>query len=133
VLVLSTVLVGIFGQTPHDLGQLGMVCFFAGFFTNAGIVGLYAIFAHAFPTHVRAAGTGFAIGVGRGGSVLAPAVAGFLFEAGWGVPAISILMALGSLVAAGVLVFLKLTPDVRDEQPAQEGVGVAAALGSRAA
>jgi benzoate transport len=124
VLVLSTVMVAIFGQTPADLGQLGLVCFFAGFFTNAGIVGLYAIFAHAFPTHVRATGTGFAIGVGRGGSVLAPAVAGFLFAGGYGVPAISILMALGSLVAAGVLIFLKLTPDVRDEQPVEQGAAV---------
>ena len=128
VLVLSTVLVAAFGQTPHDLSQLGTVCFFAGFFTNAGIVGLYAIFAHAFPTHVRATGTGFAIGVGRGGSVLAPAVAGFLFEAGWQVPAISILMSLGSLVAAGVLVFLKLTPDVRDEQPVEQGGRLPAGL-----
>jgi MFS family permease len=132
VLALSTVLVMIFGQTPADLGQLALVCFFAGFFTNAGIVGLYAIFAHAFPTHVRATGTGFAIGVGRGGSVLAPAVAGFLFQAGWTVPAISILMALGSSVAAVVLIFLKLKPDVRDEQPAEQGAGVAAGL-SRAA
>jgi benzoate transport len=129
VLVLSSVLVGIFGQTPADLSDLGMVCFFAGFFTNAGIVGLYAIFAHAFPTHVRATGTGFAIGVGRGGSVLAPAVAGFLFAAGYGVPAISILMALGSLVAAGVLIFLKLTPDVRDEEPVEQGAAMAANLG----
>jgi benzoate transport len=129
VLVLSTVLVAIFGQTPADLSDLGMVCFFAGFFTNAGIVGLYAIFAHAFPTHVRATGTGFAIGVGRGGSVLAPAVAGFLFAAGYGVPAISILMALGSLVAAGVLIFLKLTPDVRDEQPVEQGAAMPANLG----
>jgi benzoate transport len=128
VLVLSTVMVGIFGQTPPDLGQLGMVCFLAGFFTNAGIVGLYAIFAHAYPTHVRATGTGFAIGVGRGGSVLAPAAAGFLFAAGYGVPVISILMALGSLVAAGVLVFLKLKPDVRDEQPVGEGAAVPASL-----
>jgi MFS family permease len=128
VLVLSTVLVSIFGQTPPDLGQLGTICFFAGFFTNAGIVGLYAIFAHAYPTHVRATGTGFAIGVGRGGSVLAPAVAGFLFEAGYGVPGISILMALGSLVAAGVLVFLKLTPDARDEQPVDERAAMPANL-----
>jgi benzoate transport len=128
VLALSTVLVCIFGQTPADLGQLGLVCFFAGFFTNAGIVGLYAIFAHAFPTHVRATGTGFAIGVGRGGSVLAPAVAGFLFEAGWTVPGISILMALGSSVAAVVLIFLKLTPDVRDEQPAQQSASMPAGL-----
>jgi MFS family permease len=132
VLVLSTIMVGIFGQTPPDLGQLGLVCFFAGFFTNAGIVGLYAIFAHAFPTHVRATGTGFSIGVGRGGSVLAPAVAGFLFAGGYTVPSISILMALGSLVAAGVLVFLKLTPDARDEQPVDQGATVSASRLSRA-
>jgi len=37
------------------------------------------LIAQAFPTHVRASGTGFAIGVGRGGSVLAPIIAGFLF------------------------------------------------------
>ncbi len=132
VLVLSTVMVAIFGQTAADLGKLGTICFLAGFFTNAGIVGLYAIFAHAYPTHVRATGTGFAIGVGRGGSVLAPAVAGFLFEGGFGVPATSIVMALGSLVAAGVLILLKLTPDVPDEQPVEKQ-GVGAEFGSAVA
>ncbi len=40
-----------------------------------------AIFARAFPTHVRAFGTGWAIGVGRGGAALAPWVAGLLFKA----------------------------------------------------
>ena len=78
--------------------------------------------------HVRATGTGFAIGVGRGGSVLAPAAAGFLFAAGYGVPAISIVMALGSFVAAGVLLFLKLTPDTRDEQPVEQGASIPANL-----
>lgn len=132
VLVLSTVLVMIFGQIaqpPADLGNLGLVCFFAGFFTNAGIVGLYAIFAHAYPTHVRATGTGFAIGVGRGGSVLAPAVAGFLFQAGYGVPSISILMALGSLLGAGVLTFLKLSPDAPETQPTEKSGAAASSLG----
>jgi hypothetical protein len=38
-------------------------------------------------------------------------------------------MALGSLVAAGVLIFLKLTPDVRDEQPVEQGAAMAANLG----
>lgn len=120
VLVLSTVMVMIFGQTPADLTKLAAICFLAGFCTNAGIVGLYAIFAHAYPTHVRATGTGFAIGVGRGGSVLAPAVAGFLFQAGFGVPAISVLMALGSLFAAGVLTFLRLRPDRELPEAAEE-------------
>jgi MFS family permease len=107
-LILSTVAVGWFGRTPHDLSLLSAVCAFGGFFTNGAIVGLYALFAKAFPTHVRASGTGFAIGMGRGGSVLAPIIAGFLFEAGYGLPTVSMLMAFGSTMAAGVLLFLKL-------------------------
>jgi benzoate transport len=108
VLLLSTVAVTVFGLTPPDLDRLALICAVAGFCTNAGIVGLYALIAQAFPTHVRASGTGFTIGVGRGGSVLAPIIAGFLFEAGFGLPLVAFVMALGSMFAAGVLLFLKL-------------------------
>ena len=101
----------IFGRTAPDLAKLSLVCAVAGFCTNAGIVGLYAIFAHTFPTHVRASGTGFAVGIGRGGSVLAPIIAGFLFEAGVTLPTVSILMSLGSTLAAGMLLLLKLRPE----------------------
>jgi benzoate transport len=111
VLVLSTVMIVIFGRTPPDLARLSIICAAAGFCTNAAIVGLYAIFAHAYPTHVRASGTGFAVGVGRGGSVLAPIIAGFLFEGGVSLPTVSILMGLGSTLAAGALLLLKLSPD----------------------
>jgi benzoate transport len=109
--VLSTIAVTAFGFTAPELSQLSAVCFAAGFMTNAGIVGMYAIFAHAYPTYLRATGTGFAIGVGRGGSVLAPIIAGYLFNGGLERPTVSAIMALGSLFAAGVLVFLKLQPD----------------------
>jgi MFS family permease len=109
--VLSTVAVSIFGVTRPDLAWLSGICFIAGFMTNAGIVGMYAIFAHAYPTYLRATGTGFAIGVGRGGSVLAPIIAGFLFNGGFERPLVSFVMALGSLFAAGVLVFIKLNAD----------------------
>ena len=111
VLVMATVMIIIFGRTPPDLGKLAMICAAAGFFTNAGIVGLYAIFAHAYPTHVRASGTGFAVGMGRGGAVLAPIIAGFLFEAGIELPTVAIIMSLGSAVAAGALWFLKTDPE----------------------
>jgi MFS family permease len=70
-----------------------------------------SIFAKAFPTHVRAFGTGFAVGVGRGGSVLAPILAGFLFAANLQLPTVAMIMALGSLIAAGVLSLLKLKPE----------------------
>jgi MFS family permease len=104
-------MVVLFGQSPPDLQRISLYCAMAGFCTNAGIVGMYAIFAQAFPTHVRAFGTGFGIGIGRGGSVLAPIVAGYLFKAGYGLPMVAMTMAVGSLLAAGVLLMLKLKPE----------------------
>jgi MFS family permease len=111
VLLLSTAMITIFGYTPADLQRLSFICALSGFCINAGIVGLYAIIAQAFPTHVRASGTGFAIGVGRGGSVLAPIIAGFLFTAGFSLPSVSLAMAAGSTLAACTLLMLKLESD----------------------
>src|SRR5690606_114069 len=111
VLLLSTAAVIGFGFTRQELTSLSTICFVGGFCMNAGIVGLYAIFAHAFPTHVRASGTGFAIGVGRGGAVLAPIIAGFLFDAEFSRPTVSLIMGLGSLLGAGMLLLLKLRPE----------------------
>jgi MFS transporter, AAHS family, vanillate permease len=110
-MLLSTVMVIIFGRSPPDLQILALLCACAGFFTNGAIVGMYAIFAQAFPTHVRAGGTGFGIGVGRGGSVLAPILAGFLFNAGQPVPTVALILSMGSLCAAVVISFLKLKPE----------------------
>lgn len=110
-MLLSSVMVILFGRSAPNLNELSLLCAAAGFFTNGVIVGMYAIFAQAFPTHVRATGTGFAIGIGRGGSVLAPITAGFLFKWGYAVPTVALYMAMGSLIAAGVLALLKLKPD----------------------
>lgn len=120
-MLLSTVLVAVFGRSPEDLARLALLCAFAGFFTNGAIVGMYAIFAKAFPTHVRATGTGFSIGVGRGGSVLGPVLAGFLFDGGIDLATVALVMGFGSLLAAGVLMLLKLeptSPSAADAEPA---------------
>jgi MFS transporter, AAHS family, vanillate permease len=119
-MVLSTIAVIIFGNTPADLVMLSGICAVAGFFTNGAIVGLYALFAKAFPTHVRATGTGFAIGLGRGGAVLAPIIAGYLFQWGYGLPTVAIAMGVGSVFAAAVLLWLKLGSE-KASQPAPQG------------
>jgi benzoate transport len=100
VLVMSTLMVAVFGHGQANLSQLSLVCAVAGFFTNAGVVGLYGIFAQVFPTHVRATGTGFAVGFGRGGAMLAPIIAGYLFHAGYGLEFVAVAMGVGSLIAA---------------------------------
>ncbi len=99
-----------------------MICAAAGFCTNAAIVGMYAIFAQAFPTHVRASGTGFAVGVGRGGSVLAPIIAGFLFKGGYALPNVAIAMSLGSVLAAVLLFLLPLKTADEGTMEARAGV-----------
>lgn len=106
VLAMATVLVVIFGRGQADLTQMSIIAAAAGFFTNSAIVLLYAMFAHAFPTEVRAGGTGFVIGVGRGGAALGPIIAGLLFHAGYGLQIVALVMALGSAVAAIAVFFL---------------------------
>jgi benzoate transport len=111
VLVMSSILVVWFGSGQADLQQMKLVVLTVGLFTNAAIVGLYTIFAQAFPTHVRATGTGVAIGAGRGFSWLAPILAGFLFQWGFGLQGVAMLMAIGSLLSAVCLWQLKFQED----------------------
>ncbi|MGH8231050.1 MAG: MFS transporter, partial [Steroidobacteraceae bacterium] len=107
-LIASTVMVAIFGHAHAQLWQLSLVCAMAGFCTNGSIIGLYAILARVYPTHARAAGTGFAIGVGRGGAILAPIVAGYLFQIGWALPAVALIMAFGSVLAAIAVALMRI-------------------------
>jgi benzoate transport len=107
ILLLTFAGVVVFARTPANLNDLSILAGIAGVFAFAGMSGLYSIAAYAFPTHVRATGTGFVIGVGRGGAVLSPILAGMLFDRGSVLPTVGMIMAAGSLLAAIVLVFMK--------------------------
>lgn len=114
-LLASTVMVAVFGLGQSDLSQLSLIAAAVGFCTNAGVVGLYAIIAQSFPTVVRGGGTGFVIGVGRGGAALGPIVAGQLFSAGWSLLFVAFAMGLGSLLAAAALLALRARPPSQHE------------------
>jgi MFS family permease len=107
-LVGASAMVTWFGRGSPDLASLSSTVAIAGLFTNSAIGGYYLLFARVFPTHVRATGTGFAIGVGRGGAVLAPVIAGYLLQAGFGLQAVAAMMAMGSLLSAVALLALKV-------------------------
>jgi len=101
------VMINVFGQGQASLSHLAIVAAIAGFFTNSAVVGMYALFAQSFPTHLRASGTGFVIGVGRAGAALGPVIAGVLFQGGYGLSLVSFVMALGSLFAILMLFMLR--------------------------
>lgn len=107
VMIVGGFMVILFGHGQADLVELSWICAISGFFTNAGIVGLYSMLAQYFPTQLRATGTGFGIGVGRGGAALAPVLAGYLFASGVSLQRVAIVMALGSFLAALTLLGLR--------------------------
>ena len=108
VLLATSVMIVWFGHGSADLATLKTTLAITGLFTNSAIAGLYLLFAQVFPTHVRASGTGFAIGVGRGGAVLAPVAAGYLFHAGFALQTVALAMASGSVLAAVALLALRV-------------------------
>lgn len=107
-LSLATVL---FGLTPADETLLRFAAAGAGFFLFAGVVGIYAVVARSFPAHQRSTGAGLVIGLGRGGSALAPAIAGFLFALNLGRFEVSVAMAACGLVSALLLAWYRLPED----------------------
>ncbi|MEY4642695.1 MAG: hypothetical protein RLZZ227_2689 [Pseudomonadota bacterium] len=132
ILLLNVVGVALFGRSAPELVQLSYLAAFAGFFGNAGVSGLYTIAAYVFPTHVRATGTGFVIGMGRGGAILAPAIAGYLMQSGINagtdpatyLASTAMVMGLGSLIGAIVLCFLKFGNDLHSEAPVTDIKGM---------
>jgi benzoate transport len=125
-LLIASLMVTLFGTGQSTLPQLSLVAGAAGFFTNAAIVGIYALLAQSFPPEVRAGGTGFVIGAGRGGAVLGPVLAGLLFESSLGgLLTVSMIMATGSLIAAAALFGLP-----RKTQPVSQLAQVSSQPGS---
>ncbi len=99
ILAISAVGVAGFGYFGKDLSSLTILAAVSGFFTNAAIAALYNLAAVGFPDHYRATGTGFVIGIGRGGAVLGPMMVGALFAGGFTLPTVAAIMGVGSLGA----------------------------------
>jgi MFS family permease len=106
-LLLSALTVALFGQLPANLTQLSLMAAAAGFCTSGAVVGLFGLVADYYPAQLRAGGTGFVIGLGRGGAALGPVIAGFLFNGGAGLGLVSIAMGGAALVAAGAVIILR--------------------------
>lgn len=74
------------------------------------LIGLYIVTTWAFPEHCRASGLGVALGIGRFGAILGPAIGGLLIGFGWSkaayFPLFAALLVVGGVSLAGVRIRL---------------------------
>src|SRR4030088_457129 len=75
--------VGAIGQLGHSVIFVTLAIFAAGFCIVGGQIAAKARAAGFYPTSVRATGVGWALGIGRVGSIIGPLVGGALLALRW--------------------------------------------------
>jgi len=108
-MAIGALCIAFFGSIPSaSLLYVSLFAGLCGFFGNPAIVGMFALFAHVFPTHLRASGTGFCVGLGRGAGILSPIIVGFLIQSGFQLSTVTALISIGGFIGAAILMFLKM-------------------------
>jgi MFS family permease len=99
-----------FGAVELPLLPRLAVATLMGFFAQGGFSGFYTLAARVYPDDIRSTGLGWAIGVGRLGSIVGPLAAGMLLE--WKVVG----GALFGIFAAALVIAAVVTPGIRDRR-----------------
>src|SRR5882757_4491241 len=92
--------VGAIGQLGHSVALVTMAIFAAGFCMVGGQIAANALAATFYPTSVRATGVGWALGIGRVGSIIGPLVGGALLIATWSPGSVFMAAATAALCAS---------------------------------
>lgn len=75
--------------------------FAAGFFVIGGQTCSNSLAAESYPTAVRSTGVGWALGIGRIGSIVGPILGGLLLSFDWGIRRVFLAAAVPAVIAAG--------------------------------
>ncbi|WP_031335032.1 MFS transporter [Rhodopseudomonas sp. B29] len=101
----SIVTIGLAGAS---LPILVPAVFVAGVAVIGGQIGCNAYAARVYPTYIRATGLGWALGIGRFGSILGATMGGMMLAAHWGIPSLFNASAVPQLCSALVIVALAM-------------------------
>ena len=88
------------GQLGHSAILAAVAIFVAGFCIVGGQIAANALAAGFYPTSVRATGVGWALGIGRIGSIIGPSVGGILLSQKWTAGEVFVMAACAALCAA---------------------------------
>jgi AAHS family 4-hydroxybenzoate transporter-like MFS transporter len=88
------------GQFGHSAAFVAIAIFAAGFCIVGGQIAANGLAATFYPTSIRATGVGWALGIGRIGSIVGPLVGGALLTMKWSTGAVFMAAAAAALCAA---------------------------------
>jgi MFS transporter, AAHS family, 4-hydroxybenzoate transporter len=92
--------VGAIGRLGHSVVFVTMAIFVAGFCIVGGQTAANALAAAFYPTSVRSTGVGWALGIGRIGSIVGPLVGGVLLTLKWSTAEVFMSASVAALCAA---------------------------------
>jgi AAHS family 4-hydroxybenzoate transporter-like MFS transporter len=92
------------GQLGHSVVFVSMAIFVAGFCVVGGQIAANALAAGFYPTSMRSTGVGWALGIGRVGSIVGPLVAGVLLTMKWSTASV-FMCAAGAALCATLAAF----------------------------
>ena len=107
----ATLLLGIllFNMSAIPEVLIWLTLFFIGLTLMGGFTNLYTIALTTYPAQIRSTGLGWAAGLGRGGAVLSPAIAGALVAGGMSMPVLCMVFAVPIVLAAVGAAALKMS------------------------
>lgn len=88
------------GASAHAVVPAALAIFAAGFCIVGGQIASNALAAASYPTAIRATGIGWALGIGRVGSIVGPLVGGALLALHWATGDLFLVAAVPALCAA---------------------------------
>jgi MFS transporter, AAHS family, 4-hydroxybenzoate transporter len=97
------------GPLSSSTAVLLAVVFIAGFGVIGGQICMNAFAAAIYPTAIRSTGVGWALGVGRLGSIIGPVMGGMLIAGGFTVDAVLMCASLIAITACAALIGLRTT------------------------
>lgn len=102
--LIATVAIAMIGQPGLSLAALVAIVFVAGACVVGAQPALNALGASYYPTYLRSTGLGWALGIGRAGSIVGPVIAGQFMAMKWTTQDIFLALSIPALTSA-VMVF----------------------------
>lgn len=129
---LAAISIAMIAQGGSSFWHTEIAIMFAGFFAVGGHNGIGAYAGQLYPTFIRSTGVGWALGMGRIGSLVSPMIGGLLLGWHWTTPTILRMVAVPAVLACILVLIIGAPPKMEAQAPAAAAKPAEAVAGANA-